>query len=829
MNIDVFISYHTQSSLPTVEAIVNKLESIGIRCWYANRDSGGAYARAISDAINTSRIFLLILNKDASESPQVLNELNMVTERLAKNEPVEVMPFHIADEDISPDARYYVGRMHWIDAMTPPLYERINELTVRIAGVLGREATVRNDGAVSDPSVGGNQYRLISKEPFVRNVFLGREELLDDINRLFKEGNRVVFLEGIGGIGKSELAKQYARSHKNEYDNIIFMTYSGSLEDTVCDLSNIEIEGLQRGNEDTKAFFERKMKVIRSIADEKTLFIVDNFDVDNDERMEDFLEGRHRVIFTTRNRHNIGKTIRVSAIDSEDVLLNIFEENYDDANYDMEAERPYLLKLFERVENHTYMIELIAKQMKASYLSAEEMLRYMRDGSIKTALPETVPGRKDQKTAFGHMCSVFNLNSISDEDAAILRYLSIMGPKGVPAARFRDWAELKSFEGINALVRKSWVRSEGRKFSLHPLVSDVVRELLQPTVENCGAFLNKVADYLFIAWFRPIKENMEIADSVVSLAEYFSPFEGKLIEVWSTLPSFMWQVNRFGASVQFARVMYDTCLAAYGEASMITGYIAKMVGGCYFNSGRLKESIPWYKRGLECMLLSGEPENEDLAMSYEKVARCYTWEYEQDFEKAQEYFNKALEIRERIKSKMEMGIPCSMFESREIYDENLANDRISETYFEMGRMYQKMDKYDIALEYTKKAEDLDQVVTFKFNNISTSAYREYDKGVSLYHIGLQKLKTGNDGDACKYLQQALELLKSSMAKNEKMRGDLAIDSIQNREYLADTYAALGQYGNAANEYMAALNSMEIVFGADSENVNRIKDKMNFNR
>ena len=136
MYIDVFISHHTASSLQVVEAIANKLESNGIRCWYAPRDTEGAFAGSIAEAINACSAFLIVLNKPASESPHVLNELNMVTSRLARKENVSIMPFHIADKDISADARYYLGRIHWIDAMTPPIEKRIDELTEKMLHVL---------------------------------------------------------------------------------------------------------------------------------------------------------------------------------------------------------------------------------------------------------------------------------------------------------------------------------------------------------------------------------------------------------------------------------------------------------------------------------------------------------------------------------------------------------------------------------------------------------------------------------------------------------------------------------------------------------------------
>jgi len=137
MNIDVFISYHTDSSHHIVEAIVNKLEGMGIRCWYSEKYLiGGDYASGIMEALSKCRVFLLVLNKPASESAHVLNELEIVTDRLSKKENVIILPFHIADTEINPAAKYYIKRHHWIDAMNPPMQERINELAGRIQSML---------------------------------------------------------------------------------------------------------------------------------------------------------------------------------------------------------------------------------------------------------------------------------------------------------------------------------------------------------------------------------------------------------------------------------------------------------------------------------------------------------------------------------------------------------------------------------------------------------------------------------------------------------------------------------------------------------------------
>ena len=59
--VDVFISHHMNSAQNIAEKICKELESIGISCWYAERDSDGPFARAIIQAIQECKVFLLIL------------------------------------------------------------------------------------------------------------------------------------------------------------------------------------------------------------------------------------------------------------------------------------------------------------------------------------------------------------------------------------------------------------------------------------------------------------------------------------------------------------------------------------------------------------------------------------------------------------------------------------------------------------------------------------------------------------------------------------------------------------------------------------------------
>ena len=59
--------------------------------------------------------------------------------------------------------------------------------------------------------------------------FCGRDNELATLHQLLCDHGKV-FLQGIAGIGKSELAKAYAKQHNKEYTNILYLAYTEDLK-----------------------------------------------------------------------------------------------------------------------------------------------------------------------------------------------------------------------------------------------------------------------------------------------------------------------------------------------------------------------------------------------------------------------------------------------------------------------------------------------------------------------------------------------------------------------------------------------------------------------
>ena len=121
---DVFVSY-SHKDKAVADAAVAHLESRGIRCWYAPRDiaPGADWAASIIEAIESSRVMVLVFTDSANASQQVLREVNS-----AVSAGVVIIPFRLTRSNPTGSMQYYLATVHWLDAVDRPLGECIHYL-----------------------------------------------------------------------------------------------------------------------------------------------------------------------------------------------------------------------------------------------------------------------------------------------------------------------------------------------------------------------------------------------------------------------------------------------------------------------------------------------------------------------------------------------------------------------------------------------------------------------------------------------------------------------------------------------------------------------------
>jgi len=337
---------------------------------------------------------------------------------------------------------------------------------------------------------------------FVPNqeAVFGREQKLEELSCVLlsgreKGGGRIVCVTGIGGIGKSTLAREYAFRYEDHYDMIIEVAASSAL-DVIgrIELLNWKDEGEYAAHKaeerDGNADFlmEKKKRIKACMKEQKTLLIVHDYNVSEDPEFGWFRELGCHIILTSRNDW-CGSGIPCVLLKSEhlapdhqktaakDIFLHYYCQNaresgdkawLEELYHSMEKEKNGLDRLLSILEYHPLLIKLTAKQM--AYFPGDELKpsHVLGDSRLLTLdkrdMVDFQNARDDamaQKNAYGHLKWIYegalHWNHLSEQEREALKYMTLIPFEyGISCSRFEKWTGLDPV-WLEKLRRKGWI------------------------------------------------------------------------------------------------------------------------------------------------------------------------------------------------------------------------------------------------------------------------------------------------------------------------------------------------------------------------------------
>lgn len=131
---DVFVS-HSAKDKAVAAQVVAHLEDAGIRCWVAPRDvvPGADWGESIVDAIESSKVMVLIFSLNANNSSQIKREVER-----AADKNVYTIPVRIDDIEPTRSLEYFISNSQWMDAFPPPLEPHLDALARTVKAILAR-------------------------------------------------------------------------------------------------------------------------------------------------------------------------------------------------------------------------------------------------------------------------------------------------------------------------------------------------------------------------------------------------------------------------------------------------------------------------------------------------------------------------------------------------------------------------------------------------------------------------------------------------------------------------------------------------------------------
>jgi hypothetical protein len=157
---DVFVSYASKDKT-VADAVCAKLESAAIRCWIAPRDivPGRSYGEAIIEAIHAAKVMVLVFSSNANASGHIPKEVER-----AVSSGLAILPFRIEDVAPGKSLDYFIGSVHWLDAMTPPMGKHLDDLAATVHKLLPAIAGDQGVGGVQASKVWQSAPGILCKD-----------------------------------------------------------------------------------------------------------------------------------------------------------------------------------------------------------------------------------------------------------------------------------------------------------------------------------------------------------------------------------------------------------------------------------------------------------------------------------------------------------------------------------------------------------------------------------------------------------------------------------------------------------------------------------------
>ncbi len=190
----VFIS-HSSEDKAVANDICSLLEANGITCWIAPRDekAGIKYSGQLTDAVQGSKILVVIVSGQSNKSEHVLREV-----ALALEVGVIVIPFKIDEIAIPKAYAYYLNNIHGINAFPKPSHyfeTLLNDILYLMEyNILNKELSPLYTNSY-------NRDKLIEETrderlSFGRSIDVDRKYNVIDDKHLYKRIKRIDIVEG---------------------------------------------------------------------------------------------------------------------------------------------------------------------------------------------------------------------------------------------------------------------------------------------------------------------------------------------------------------------------------------------------------------------------------------------------------------------------------------------------------------------------------------------------------------------------------------------------------------------------------------------------------
>jgi tetratricopeptide (TPR) repeat protein len=667
--------------------------------------------------------------------------------------------------------------------------EYYKRLKAYIKAVIGKDAPLKENSKAD-----GGKLKKFLTYCFANDFFIGREDDMKTLCGYLQADKRVLLLNGLGGIGKTSLARQYAHQYQASYVHIVWLQQSGHLSNAFFDkdlLENLQIslpaidasayaEGISivkhnhLPRREFLAFDSQEVavdifeKILTALAGLQgtNLLVVDNCEDVEKKDTQDVLDrvfalpAHWHILLTSREDvPQTKETLRLDVLPA-DKAVDLFIEHAKPKP----CERSEVYALLEMVGFHTLMTELWAKTYKEcfDFEGVGEFARFLlKNGITHQDIQEGIDIREQRTYLNTHLRDTFSVARLSAEEVWLLKQWAVLPTAPHKVKDFFLWIgdEARTYkEPLKNLLKKGWLQTKDNiAYYMHPALQLVLLEHLKPTLEDCKNLCRFFYDALprekveanpsAHEWLIPIgealTEHIDFSDYPLGKALLLD----KLFFVYYFLGNYSKALPHAVEAVRIRKKVQ-------GEEHIDYLYSLYNLALLHCHLRNYAKALPLYLEAVEKQKRILGEEHENYLLSLNNLASLH--KAMGDYAEALSLYQEAIEKRKRI-----------LGEEHEDYLSSLNN--LAALYDDMGDYAEALPLYQEALA--------------KQGKVLGKQHPYY--ATSLYNLGVWHYRQGRQAEALPYFEEAHKIWSDKRGK-EHPNTKLA------KEWLNKTKAALGK-------------------------------------
>lgn len=498
--------------------------------------------------------------------------------------------------------------------------------------------------------------------------FCGRTAEIKKLHELLLI-HKKLFVCGLPGIGKTEVAKRYAQYYSQKkaltYLNTFYISYSGSLKESITNLIfDDDAPIIKKYNTLQNRLLKQKSQHLESELEElsqafhqelydahtrhlkqlgpDTLLVIDNFNMfpEADPALSDVLSYPFHVLFTSRCRFENMPHLELQEMQDLRSQHTLIQHFYPEAP----AHWAQIDKIISTVHHHTLLIELVGRLLGYGCITPEDLLQHIEVSHIYPDLCDPIRILKDnhptQKTYKEHLRILFPLFQLHETQQDILRNLSLLPDTGLPLIKLKEWLNLNGpplstqqqeyIYALNELIDKGIVQHMGPVISLHGLIRDLIiaEPTTRPSIQKCSILLHNLIIKCHDT-HDPLPDRDVVFQTAVNICRYVDNDDSEFYrEFLKTIYLAMRRFMDYSGMETVLMVWRSLCKGSSPTDEMLFHFADGMV------SQDLDQILPAYKSFLDCLAVcpTSELENQSFLFSLQQYGDVLLQNYAAEFD-----------------------------------------------------------------------------------------------------------------------------------------------------------------------------------------------------